>query len=209
MTISPDALSVYGARVLARSTFVSNEYRPSSRDRFRVRARRALLGRLRSLLAPDGLRLLDVGGGTGATTVVFGEGAKERVVLEPDERKVSRGRAAQTPVEFVSGLAEAVPFEDGRFDRVVSLMSFHHFPRGDDALREAVRVLVPGGRMVIYDFDPSTLSGRWVAFFEGKVLRHPFSFTSPAELERRALAAGFRTVRREPFGSGGFVIAER
>ncbi|HKN07788.1 MAG TPA: methyltransferase domain-containing protein [Thermoplasmata archaeon] len=188
---------------------METEYRPSTRDRLRVRVRRALLERIRVLLAPEGLRLLDLGGGTGAATVVFGARARERVVLEPDEQRISRGRAAHTPVTFVSGVAETVPFDDGRFDRIVSLMSFHHFSEGDTALREAVRVLAPGGRFVLYDFDPATPSGRWVAFFEGRVLRHSFAFAAPADLERRALAAGFRAARRESFGAGAFVIAER
>ena len=185
------------------------EYRPSARDRVRVRARRRLLARLRSLLEPEGVRLLDLGGGTGAAMVSFGSGAREQVVLEPDERQVTRGRASRAPVTFVVGVAEVLPFEENRFDRVVSLMSFHHFPQGDVALREAARVLAPGGRLVVYDFDPTTSWGRWVAFFEGRLHHHGFRFTDPADLERRVLAAGFRSARREAFGSGAFVVAER
>jgi len=184
-------------------------YRPSARDRWRIRMRRALLAELHSRVGPGGLRLLDLGGGTGAATSVFGAGARELVVLEPDERRVAHGRAAGAPVSFVVGSAESIPFEAGRFDRVVSLMSFHHFPRGDDALREAARVLSPGGRLVVYDFDPSTPAGRWVAFVEGRLLRHGFAFTGPVELERRALAAGFGSARHEAFGSGAFLLAER
>jgi ubiquinone/menaquinone biosynthesis C-methylase UbiE len=184
-------------------------YRPSARDRFRVRARRRLLEQFRSRIEPEAFRLLDLGGGTGAATVVFGAGARELVVLEPDERKVARGRAAGTPVTFVTGFAERLPYENGRFDRVTSLMSFHHFARGDDVLQEAARVLSPGGRLVVYDFDPSTPSGRWVAFVEGRVFRHGLKFSLPAELETRALAAGFRSVQRARFGSGAFLVAER
>ncbi len=184
-------------------------YRPSRRDRFRLRARRALLDRLRSLVEPEGTRLLDLGGGTGAATATFGRGARELVVLEPDGRKVSRGRAAAAPVTFVSGVAEAIPYGEGRFERVVSLMSFHHFSEADSALREAARVLAPGGRLVVYDFDRSTLSGRWVAFFEGRLRRHSARFVTGVEQERQVRAAGFRGARREPFGSGTFVVAER
>jgi ubiquinone/menaquinone biosynthesis C-methylase UbiE len=184
-------------------------YRPNRRDRFRLRARRALLERIRLLAEPEGTRLLDLGGGTGAATVAFGKGARELVVLEPDPRKIARGRDAGAPVTFVAGVAEALPYGVGRFDRVVSLMSFHHFPNGDDALREAARVLTPGGRLIVYDFDRSTLSGKWVAFFEGHLARHPMRFVTAVDLERRVLAAGFARARRESFGSGAFVVAER
>jgi len=182
------------------------EYRPSFQDQFRVRRRRALLERLRVLLTPDGARLLDLGGGTGATTVEFGRGAKEVVVLEPDERKVARGQAARTPVTFASGVAESIPYPDERFDRVTSLLSFHHFSRGDDALREAARVLVPGGRLVLYDIDPSSWAARWMGLF---LRNHPNGFATPSELEQKLLAAGFRTARREPIRSGTFLVADR
>jgi ubiquinone/menaquinone biosynthesis C-methylase UbiE len=188
---------------------VSGAYRPSLRDRYRVRARRALLERLRQAVVPEGTRLLDLGGGTGAATVVLGAGARELVVLEPNGRKVARGRAAGTPVTFVQASAEAIPFAGERFDRVVSLLSFHHFSRGDDALGEAARVLVPGGRLVVCDVDTSTSRGRWVARIEGRWLGHSVAFTTAADLERRALAAGFRSVRRATVGPWTLVVAER
>lgn len=182
------------------------EYRPSLGDRFRVRTRRALWERLRVLLQPDGARLIDLGGGSGATSVVFGRGAREIVVLEPNERKVARGRAAGTPVVFVTGCAERIPYADGRFDRATSVLSFHHFSRGDDALRDVVRVLAPGGRFVLYDLAPSTWSARWLDLFRG---HHHERFATAADLERRVLAAGFRAARSEPFGAGTFVVADR
>lgn len=188
---------------------MGTEYRPSARDRLRVRLRRRVLHRLRALVEPDGARLLDLGGGTGATTVEFGRGARELVVLEPNERRIARGKAANVPVRLVLGAAETIPFPTERFDRVVSLMSFHHFPDGDAALRESSRVLVPGGRLVIFDLDPSTRSGRWVALVEGRISHHAFRFAPWEELEQRARAAGFREVHRESFRSGAFVVAVR
>lgn len=184
-------------------------YRPSRRERFRLRHRRVVLDRLRVLLEPEGMRVLDLGGGTGAPATVFGVGARELVVLEPSERKVARGRAARTPVTFVRGVAESIPYEAARFDRAVSLMSFHHFTDGDLALRETARVLAPGGRVVIYDFNRAGWAGRLCSFFEGTVRGHRGQFMVPEELERRALSAGFRRAHHEPLTSGAFVVAER
>jgi ubiquinone/menaquinone biosynthesis C-methylase UbiE len=161
---------------------------------------------LRSLLQPEETRLLDLGGGTGVTTAIFGKEARDIVVLEPNERKISRGRSAGAPMTFVSGVGESIPYPDGQFDRVVSLLSFHHFSRGDDVLRETARVLAPGGRLVVYDLNPSSLSARWLGLFLG---HHRERFASSSDLARRVLAAGFRAARTEPFRSGTFVVADR
>jgi ubiquinone/menaquinone biosynthesis C-methylase UbiE len=155
------------------------------------------------------MRLLDLGGGTGATTAEFGRGARELVVLDPEDRKTSLGRASGAPVTFVSGVAEALPFGDGRFERVTSVLSCHHFSRPDDAFREAARVLLPGGRFVVYDLDPSHWSGRAVALVIGGHHHSIDRFASPEELVRRARSVGFRTARGERFGTGAFLIAER
>lgn len=185
------------------------EYRPSLRDRFRSRTRRALLHRLHDLLEPDGTRLLDLGGGTGAATVEFGRGARELVVREPNERRISQGRSARAPVVFSPGVAEGLPFGPEQFDRVVSLLTFHHFSDSAQALREAARVLVPHGRLVVYDLDPTSLRGRWVARFLGGLMHHASGFTPPAEIERIAHTAGFGVARHERFGPGAFVVATK
>ena len=187
---------------------MTSDYRPSFRDRFRVRARRKLLAHLRLTIVPEGTRLLDLGGGTGAATVVFGAGARELVVLEPDERKIARGTEARAPVTFLRGVAESIPYGDGRFERVVSLMSFHHFAQPDRALSEAKRLLAPGGRFVLYDFDATTRRGRWVERFERRVARHSFIFATPDQLERMVTAAGFVNVHRDSFGAGACLVAE-
>jgi ubiquinone/menaquinone biosynthesis C-methylase UbiE len=188
---------------------MAEEYRPSWRDRVRRRSRRAVLARLRSWVEPNGTRLLDLGGGTGVTTTVFGDGARERVVLEPNEKRILQGRKAHAPVTFVVGVAEAVPYEEGRFDRVVSLMSFHHFSDGPKACREAARVLAPGGRFVVYDLDRSPSPARLAAFWVMRVRHRKMRLLSSAELEQVVRDAGFQNVRREPFGGGAFVVGER
>ena len=188
---------------------MDGEYHPSWGDRLRRWTRRRLLERLRSIVAPDGSRLLDLGGGSGVTTVEFGEGARELYVIEPDARKTERGLRAGAPVTFVTGVAEAIPFEDGRFDRVVSLMSFHHFSDGDRACREAARVLSPGGRFTVYDIHRSSLAARWLSLFVRHRGHSPGGFANAEELAQKLGNAGFHDVRRESYRSGSFVVGER
>jgi ubiquinone/menaquinone biosynthesis C-methylase UbiE len=170
-------------------------------ERVTLRRRAALLRRVREELLPGpGVRLLDLGGGTGATTERFGAGAAEIVVLDPDPRKVARGRRVRPQLGFVEGVAEQIPYESGRFDRVVSLMSFHHFRDSTTALAEVFRVLSPAGWVVVCDFEPSSRRTHWLHFLHGLTSHAPLSFATAEEVEQRARAAGFTRVRRETLG---------
>lgn len=61
------------------------------------------------------------------------------------------GRAATEKVD-----ATALPFPDDSFDLVLSFVMLHHVIDWEGALREAVRVVRPGGRVVGYDLVAST-----------------------------------------------------
>jgi ubiquinone/menaquinone biosynthesis C-methylase UbiE len=153
--------------------------------------------------------VLDLGGGTGVTTERFAEGAGEVVVLEPDPRKVARGRAARPAVGFVEGVAERLPFENGRFDRVVSLLSFHHFHDSTGALAEAFRVLAPGGSLTVCDVDPGSWQSRMFRAFHRLAFHGPLAFADAEDVDRRARAAGFAQVRRDRLGSAYLVTATK
>jgi len=143
------------------------------------------------------------------TTERFAEGADEVVVLEPDPRKVVRGRALRRTIGFVEGVAEQLPFEDGRFDRVVSLLSFHHFRDSSRALSEAFRVLAPGGSLTVCDFDPASWPGRLFRVLHAPMLHSHLAFANAGEVGRRASAAGFSIVRRESLGAAYLVTATK
>ncbi len=72
--------------------------------------------------------------------------------LEVDERQHAKNLAApQSGLQFMRGGAQAIPFEDGRFDLVLMLKSLHHVPGAlmATALHEAARVLRPGGHLYV------------------------------------------------------------
>ncbi len=78
------------------------------------------------------------------------------VDISADQLRLARDRADES-VELIQADATALPFEDGRFDAVVSM--FTHTDVGDFAalVREAVRVLRPGSVLV---YSGLALSGR-------------------------------------------------
>jgi len=72
--------------------------------------------------------------------------------LEIDERQHAKNFAApQAGLHFMSGVAQAIPFEARSFDLVLMLKSLHHVPLAllAQALGEAARVLRPGGHLYI------------------------------------------------------------
>ncbi|CND86297.1 methyltransferase small domain family protein [Mycobacterium tuberculosis] len=59
-------------------------------------------------------------------------------------------------VDLVTGDMRSLPFEDGSFDLVVSSLAVHNIPGADGrarAVAEAYRVLAPGGRLLLADFQ--------------------------------------------------------
>jgi ubiquinone/menaquinone biosynthesis C-methylase UbiE len=104
-----------------------------------------------------GLDVLDVGCGQGIDVVRYARsGARATGVdLTPRHAELARAHLAanELPGTVVLGDAEELPFEDASFDRVSSNGVLHHTPDMDAALREARRVLRPGGeaRIIVYN----------------------------------------------------------
>ena len=100
--------------------------------------------RLRAVMPKIQGRLLDVGAGTNTLVNTYrGEGVGVDVF--------DFGGGTQ----IVSDTRE-LPFEDGSFDTITYLACLNHIPYREDALREGLRVLRPGGRIV------ATMINRWL-----------------------------------------------
>jgi len=106
-----------------------------------------------------GAAVLDIGCGAGLDSLTAGHlaGPDGRVVgLDVTEAMIERARAHQARlglanVTFQVGEAEALPFPDASFDAVISNGVFNLTLNKEKALREAHRVLKPGGRLMLAD----------------------------------------------------------
>ena len=113
-------------------------------------------------LAPrPGQRLLDVAGGTGDVAFRFLKRAPgaTATVLDMTESMLVSGRARADAdklarqLDWIVGDAMALPFADKSFDVYTISFGIRNVTRIDDALREAYRVLRPGGRLMVLEFS--------------------------------------------------------
>jgi ubiquinone/menaquinone biosynthesis C-methylase UbiE len=117
-----------------------------------------------------GATVLEIGCGTGNVLLLVARVAPGATVfgLDPDARALEmagrKARRAGATVRLDRGYADRLPYPDGGVDRVLSSFMLHHLPTEQQhpALREVHRVLAPGGRLHLLDFDgtPSGPVGR-------------------------------------------------
>jgi SAM-dependent methyltransferase len=136
-------------------------------------------------------RLLDVGAGSGRLArafLPFARGDVKIVAAEPSRRMVAGGRRLSPPsVAWLRAWADGLPFPAGAFDVVAALELLEFTPDRRDALREMVRVLRPGGTLLV------TNRIGWQA---PMIFGHTTKRTS---LARSLTALGLTEIRIEPW----------
>lgn len=154
-----------------------------------------------------GERVLDVGCGTGSLAIEAATRVgPEGIVCGVDasvpmvERARKKARRARLEVAFREAPAQALPYADANFDLVLCTLVFHHIGRAarETSAREMRRVLRPGGRVVVVDFEQSTRGAHGVI---GRLHRHG---AVPSEAIAVTLQrAGFEVVESGTLGYKG------
>jgi len=100
-----------------------------------------------------GSRVLDVATGAGYLAGAAAQRGADATGIDFSAAQVHMARQTYPGVRFEQADAEALPFEPETFDAVVNSFGMCHLPNPDTALREAHRVLKPGGRMAFAVWD--------------------------------------------------------
>lgn len=106
---------------------------------------------LERLVGPSGKRVLDIGCGGGALARELVRRGAGVVGVEISERQLAPALALGGGARYLVGRAERLPLADASFDIVVFMRTLHHVPPPElaEALREARRVLCPGGTVYV------------------------------------------------------------
>ena len=144
---------------------------------------------LRAAGVARGRRVLDVACGPGLVSRAANGLGASTVGLDFSRQMVERARARAPELEFLEGDAERLPFERAAFDAVVMNFGIPHLASPERALREARRVLRPGGRFAFTVWaDPKDNPG--------------------ARTMSEAIAAHAETPRDIPHGPPGFPLCD-
>jgi len=112
-----------------------------------------------------GHHVLDIAGGTGDLTASFSKivGESGRVVLADINESMLRvgrdkliDRGTSNNVEYVQADAQYLPFPDNSFDCITIAFGLRNVTDKDLALRSMLRVLKPGGRLLVLEFSKPT-----------------------------------------------------
>jgi ubiquinone/menaquinone biosynthesis C-methylase UbiE len=145
----------------------------------------------------DGLKLLDVGCGTGHHMAEMRQRGFEVAGLDGSEDMLEQARANNPGAEIRLSDVESLPFEDASFDLILCIEVLRYLPRSQKCISEMARVLRSGGVCLTTAAPVFNLNGYWLVnrlanlIRVGDLVRLKQFFTTSGRLRREFARAGF------------------
>ena len=176
-----------------KATWMSGDY-----GHFATYLEPGALDFLSRIKVEPGARVLDVASGAGQTAIPLSRlGAKVTgvdIATNLIEQARVRAQAEGLDARFEEGDAEMLPFADGSFDIVISLIGAMFAPRPELVAAELKRVCRPGGKIIMGNWTPAGFVGQMFKI-HGKHVPPPAIMAPPVKW-------GDEEVVRERFGDG-------
>jgi SAM-dependent methyltransferase len=166
------------------------------------------------LLPPPGRQTIDIGCGEGRLARDLMALGHRVAAVDASPSMVAAARGLDPTMDVRLADAAALPFEDACADLAVAFMSLQDIDDMPVAVREAARILEPGGRLCLAIVHPINSAGRFEALradahfiIKGDYLR-PFKYVDTAERdglsitlhsEHRSLEAYFQALEQAGF----------
>jgi len=175
----------------------------------------AELEAIRQLIPPPGAEGMEVGVGSGKFAAPLGI----KIGVEPSEKMAIKAR--MKGINVYSGVAEELPFSDGRFDFILMVTTICFVDDVIKSFRESFRVLKPGGWIIVGFVDKESELGRQYANKREKsVFYKEATFFSTQEVLKYLKEAGFGILKirqtlipgelpetiLDGFGKGAFIV---
>ncbi len=128
--------------------------------------------------------ILDVGGGTGYLgQEIKNEHEVKYFLVDKNKKMLSEAKNKKID-ELIYSSSCNLPFKKNLFDFVLCVDALHHFNNKEKSLKEMMRVLKQGGRLIILDLIPKKFLTKSIGYIE-KLLGEPTEFLSSREISKK------------------------
>ena len=129
-----------------------------------------------SFESPD--KVLDLGGGTGRIAKLLIDKVQSVTVVDSSKEMVKQCQQKYPRISCIHAAAENLPLAKSSINKILMVDAFHHFRSQEQVIKKVKRVLVQKGKVLIEEFNPTTIGGLFVVSVE-KILRMGSIFHTP------------------------------
>lgn len=143
---------------------------------------------------------LDVGCGTGNYTIALHEKGLQITGVDPSSEMLNIAKSKSKEINWHSGRAEQLPFNNHSFDGALACLTIHHWENLTTGFTELSRVLKPGARLVIFTSTTQQMQGYWLNhYFPNMLQASILQMPSYNQIETSLKQAGFIITQTENY----------